>query len=46
MIGDIILNIRKFWKQHFSCIHDYETIHRKDLHGGSFECCTKCDKIC
>ena len=43
MIGDIILWIKEFVKQQ-TCIHNYITINRKDT-GGSFELCSKCDKI-
>jgi hypothetical protein len=43
MIGDIILWCKTFIKQNF-CIHKYKNIYRKDT-GGSFELCTKCDKI-
>ena len=44
MIGDIILKIKTFFKQHILCIHEYKHIHRHDT-GGSFENCVKCDKI-
>jgi len=43
MIGDIVLWIKKFWKQQ-TCIHDYRIIIRKDT-GGDFHSCFKCDKI-
>jgi len=43
MIGDLILWIKRMWKQQ-TCIHTYKWINRKDT-GGSFENCTKCDKI-
>ena len=43
MIGDLILWIKRVWKQQ-TCIHDYKWIHRKDT-GGSFEQCSKCEKI-
>jgi hypothetical protein len=43
MIGDIILWCKTFIKQQ-TCIHKYKYINRKDT-GGSFELCTKCDKI-
>ena len=43
MIGDIILWFKKFIKQQ-TCIHKYKWINRMD-NGGSFELCTKCDKI-
>lgn len=44
MIGDIILWFKKLIKQQ-TCIHKYLWINRKDYSGGSFELCTKCDKI-
>ena len=37
MIGDLILWIKKVWKQQ-TCIHNYKWINRKDT-GGSFEIC-------
>ena len=43
MIGDIILWWKKFIKQQ-TCIHKYKDVYRKDT-GGTFELCTKCDKI-
>ena len=43
MVGDLVLWIKKFWKQQ-TCIHNYKWINRKD-NGGSFENCLKCDKI-
>jgi len=43
MIGDIVLWCKKFIKQQ-TCIHKYKNVNRKDT-GGSFELCTKCDKI-
>lgn len=27
MIGDLILNIKRFFKQHFLCIHEYKYYH-------------------
>lgn len=44
MIGDLILWIQKVWKQQ-TCIHKYIIVNRKDFEGGTFENCTKCDKI-
>jgi hypothetical protein len=43
MIGDIVLWIKRVWKQQ-TCIHTYEIVNRKDT-GGSFDLCSKCDKI-
>jgi hypothetical protein len=44
MIGDIVLSIKKFFYQHFFCIHKYKWVYRKD-NGDSFEVCEKCSKI-
>jgi hypothetical protein len=44
MIGDIVLSIKKFFHQHFFCIHKYKWIIRKD-YGHDFEVCEKCSKI-
>jgi hypothetical protein len=43
MIGDLILWIKRVWKQQ-TCIHNYTIVNRKDT-GGSFENCLKCNKI-
>ena len=43
MIGDLILWIKRVWKQQ-TCIHTYKWVNRKD-NGDSFEDCSKCDKI-
>jgi hypothetical protein len=43
MIGDLIIWIKKVWKQQ-TCFHIYKSVHRHDT-GGSFEICIKCDKI-
>lgn len=43
MIGNIILWIKSLIKQQ-TCLHDYQTINRKDT-GGSFEYCGKCGLI-
>lgn len=43
MIGDLILQIKKFFKQQ-TCIHSYRYVYRKD-NGSDFEKCTKCDKL-
>jgi hypothetical protein len=45
MIGNLILWIKTLIKQEFFCIHEYKIVHRKDLQGGSFCICRKCDKI-
>ena len=44
MIGDFVLSIKKFFHQHFFCIHKYKWIIRKDF-GPDFEVCEKCNKI-
>ena len=43
MIGDLILWVKRVWKQQ-TCVHTYKTIIRKD-NGNTFENCCKCDKI-
>lgn len=44
MIGDLIICIKIAFKRMF-CMHDYRVILRKDLHGGDFLECRKCEKI-
>ena len=41
MIGNIILAIKKFWKQQ-TCMHKYKWVYRRD-NGDSFETCSKCE---
>lgn len=41
MIGDIILFIKKWWKQNITCIHHYE--HRIGA-ACSYDECTKCGR--
>ena len=43
MIGDLVLFLKLFFKQQ-TCIHNYLYVNRKD-NGGSFQNCSKCDKI-
>ena len=43
MLGDIILWIKKMWKQ-FWCIHAYKPT-RSFMIGCSWEVCDKCDKL-
>lgn len=43
MIGDIILSLKKWLKQQ-TCLHNYKWVYRRD-NGGSFEECTKCERI-
>ena len=43
MIGDLILDIKRWLKQHF-CIHKYNTVYRKD-NGNTFRECIKCSNI-
>lgn len=45
MLGDFIIWLKKSIQQQ-TCIHDYKTVHRRDLGGGSFEKCKKCGRIC
>lgn len=42
MIGDLILAIRKWWKQNITCIHDYQYFVYS---GYRYQKCTKCDKL-
>lgn len=43
MIGDIILSIKKFWKQ-FICIHHYKCKITKDLEQNIYFECEKCEQ--
>lgn len=43
MIGDLILSIKRFFKQHFFCIHEYKYYHcGTDYH---YIMCKKCGKL-
>lgn len=42
MIGDIILYLKRVWKEQ-TCIHHYKSVVRKDNFGIFFHC-QKCDK--
>lgn len=44
MFGDLILFFKKVFKQQ-TCIHNYKIIIRKDFAGGTFQECTKCEKL-
>jgi len=41
MIGDIILFVKKWWKQNVTCIHHYE--HRSNF-AFSYDECIKCGR--
>ncbi len=41
MIGDIVLAIKKWWKQNITCIHHYV---RHVGYGCSYDKCTKCGR--
>lgn len=43
MIGDIILTLRKWWKQNITCIHHY--VYHERGYGISYFECTKCGRI-
>lgn len=45
MLGDLIILTKKLFKRHLICRHDYVIVHRKDMQGGSFLKCCKCDKL-
>ena len=42
MIGDIILFVKKWWKQNITCRHEY--VH-KELGRINFDECRKCGRI-
>lgn len=42
MIGDLILFLKKWWKQNITCVHDYR--HR-EIDIISCDVCTKCGKV-
>jgi hypothetical protein len=44
MLGNTLIAIKKFFHQHFFCIHKYKWVYRKD-NGSDFEVCEKCDLI-
>lgn len=46
MIGDILLNIKKFLKQHIHCIHKYEPDRIGLVTGlNNKRICSKCEKF-
>ena len=42
MIGDIILFVKKWWKQNITCCHEYA---HKELGIINFDECRKCGRI-
>jgi hypothetical protein len=44
MLGNSWIALKRFFHQHFFCIHKYKWVIRKDF-GCDFEVCEKCDLI-
>lgn len=45
MIGDIRSFVFKNIKQHIFCKHNYKYVYRRDLQGGFYQECIKCNKL-
>jgi len=44
MIGDVILMVRRLWRQHITCRHNYKVQWGHDI-VADYYVCSKCDKL-